>query len=229
MEKNRQKKKTSPKSKVQVQGLSKQKQPPEPSKQQKPEKKPPKQAEQPTLLAGKLQEEVNAKISALSERILTQDKQQEETNAKIAALASAVGSLNEEFTKFLDTLKAQATATSQATPPGVLPSGGNTKPDPVLLPETKQSPPESSKQDRLLAWANILAKLAESGKATEANPTDAMPNSLMQLVNSLKVMGELRKTFLGELKEMINFSKSVDTTVKSPPARPEGTTHLPEE
>lgn len=201
----------------------------------KPEQKQPEQPKPPKLSIGKIQEETDAKIAALAGKLLDYDKRQEETDAKIVALASAVGSLNENFTKFLDTLKEQAPAGSQATPPletvpGALPPKGNTPPEPVLLPGADQpAPAEPSKQDKLLAWANILAKLAESGKATEANPTDAMPSSLMQLVNSLKVMGELRKTFLGELKEMLSFAKGIETTVKSPPARPEGTTHLPEE
>ena len=231
MKENRQKK-------SKPQGLSKQK--PEQKPAEPPKQKPAtKQVEQPRLLADKLQEEVNAKLAALSEKILAQDKQQEETNAKIVALANAVGSLNEEFTRFIDTLKAQtASAQSTQTPPQASaedpPGGGNAKPLPgfnILAPkEPPQQATEPSKQDRLLAWADILAKLAQAGGGGGAQAdANAMPNSLMQLVNSLKVMGELRKTFLGELKEMLSFAKGIETTVKRPPAKLEGTTHLHEE
>lgn len=158
---------------------------------------------------------------------------QKATNAKIGAILISFGDFNRDFVSLIETLKStlaqqvgKATLSASSPPrpqpaisTSVLPgeaqpsSGDNTEHLgkgllPGLEPEPEQPPSaEPSKQDRLLAWANILAKLAESGKTT--SPEASVPESLGQLSSTMKLLGGLRSIFLDEMKSMIQFTKSL--------------------
>jgi len=101
-------------------------------------------------------------------------------------LAKAVGVLNNEFTGFLDAIKNPQGQTSSPTPSGNTPPASIVDAGPTSVPptETTPAPAGDTKQDKMLQWAGILARLAEGGlggKQDSTNPTAEMLKLILDL------------------------------------------------
>ena len=180
------------------------------------EKKPqPIKSEEPPVVVEKPNEEaiknlpiiqdLNLKVTALAEALSgsfaevnikfeSYDVQTKDTNKKITALGQAVSILNDEFSKFMETLQAKLAS----APP--IPGGDNTPPGTSIVsskrvglekPLATEPEPPPSTGDKLLQWANLLAGLAGSGQpATSGGGTNA--TDLLKLVLQLQDNAEER-------------------------------------
>ena len=181
------------------------------------EKKPqPIKSEEPPVIVEKSNEEaiknlpviqdLNLKVTALAEAVSgsfaevnkkfeSYDVQAKDTNEKITALGQAVSILNDEFSKFMETLQAKLAG----APP--IPGGDNTPPGTSIVsskrvglekpPATEPEPPTST-GDKLLQWANLLAGLAGSGKTEGGGGGGVNATDLLKLVLQLQDNAEER-------------------------------------
>lgn len=159
-----------------------------------------------TLKNAPVIQELNLKVIALGEalsgsfnQVTTKfqeyDTQIKNTDEKITALGQAISILNDEFSKFMETLQAKlATAPLE---PNALPGTSivSSKRVPleevaptIIAPET--APPSTG--DKLLQWANLLAGLASSGKTEGGGGGLGQASSLLELVLKLQDNAEER-------------------------------------
>jgi len=117
---------------------------------------------------------LNAGVQEISGKLQGYEAEIKETNEKISALAEAMGILNDEFSKFMQTLQDKLSSTE--IPPGN-PLLGNSPPGTKTVSTTRvnpaapEVPPEPSNQDKLLGWANVLSQFMGAG--TSKTPTEA--------------------------------------------------------
>ena len=151
-------------------------------------------------------QDLNLKVTALAEAVSgsfvevnnkfeSYDVQVKDTNEKITALGQAVSILNDEFSKFMETLQAKLAGAPVApgdnTPPGTnIISSKRVSLEKPLATEPTEPPPSTG--DKLLQWANLLAGLAGSGKTEAVSGGGTNATDLLKLVLQLQDNAEER-------------------------------------
>ena len=143
-----------------------------------------------------LAEALSGSFAEVNKKFEGYDIQVKDTNEKITALGQAVSILNDEFSKFMETLQAKLAGASTApgadnTPPGT--SIVSSKRVGLEKPPITEEPPPST-GDKLFQWANLLASLASPGQPVAVASGGGMGTAtdLLQLVLKLQDNAEER-------------------------------------
>lgn len=126
----------------------------------------------------------------------------EQQETKITNIAKAIELLNNEFTNFMNTLQTKLASTQ-------------TPIDANRVISSDVLPGEPTKLDKIINMINTLAQIAPvlGNKPPAADNTGGYGS----FIETLKIMGELRKTFLGEFTESVKAVKQMTDALKGLP------------